>query len=211
VDGKNRYMWIFVTEGKSLYVTGSRSHEVPEKVLGKKHDGVDMHDGFPGYAKLAKITRNRQAWCWAHIMKDAKELIQYNESEGRYILGILKHVYDKTKKLLEKPPEEISEEILEALYDEFRQIDVPYESKKCSGFVRNQLKRKRDDIFRFVIDRSVEPTNNRAERAIRPIVTYRKVSGGSRSERGARDFCRVYTVLESYRKRGKLLFRAKPG
>ena len=101
--------------------------------------------------------------------------------------------------------------MLEALYDEFRQIDVPYESKKCSGFVRNQLKRKRDDLFRFVIDRSVEPTNNRAERAIRPIVICRKISGGSRSVRGSRDFTRVYSVLESCRKRGKLSFRAKPG
>ena len=64
-------------------------------------------------------------------------------------------MFDMAKKLLEKPPEEISEEMLEALYDEFRQIDVPYETKKCSGFVRNQLKRKRDDLFRFVIDRSV--------------------------------------------------------
>ncbi|MHB8359934.1 MAG: IS66 family transposase [Thermoplasmataceae archaeon] len=210
VDGKNRYMWVFVTEGESLYITGSRSHEVPEKVLGK-HDGVDMHDGFSGYVKLAKITKNRQAWCWAHIMKDAKELIEYNESEGKYILNILKSVFDRAKKLLEKPPEEISEEMLKALYDEFRQIDVPYESKKCSGFVRNQLKRKRDDIFRFVIDRSVEPTNNRAERAIRPIVICRKISGGSRSVRGARDFTRVYSVLESCRKRGKLPFRAKPG
>ena len=210
VDGKNRYMWVFVTEGESLYITGTRSHEVPEKVLGK-HEGVDMHDGFSGYVKLAKITKNRQGWCWAHIMKDAKELIEYNESEGRYILNILKSVFDRAKKLLEKLPEEISEEMLEALYDEFRQIDVPYESKKCSGFVRNQLKRKRDDLFRFVIDRSVEPTNNRAERAIRPIVTYRKVSGGSRSEMGARDFTRVYSVLESCRNKGKLPFRAKPG
>ena len=211
VDGKNRYMWAFVTEGESLYVTGSRSHEVPEKVLGKKHDGVDMHDGFSGYVKLAKITKNGQGWCWAHIIRDAKELIQYNESGGRYILGVLKHVFDMAKKLLEKPPEEISGEMLEALYDEFRQIDVPYESKKCSGFVRNQLKRKRDDIFRFVIDRSVEPTNNRVERAIRPIVICRKISGGSRSVRGARDFTRVYSVLETCRKRGKLPFRAKPG
>ena len=41
VDGKNRYMWVFVTEEKSLYLTGSRSHEVPEKVLGKKHYGAE--------------------------------------------------------------------------------------------------------------------------------------------------------------------------
>ena len=51
----------------------------------------------------------------------------------------------------------------------------------------------------------------RVERAIRPIVTYRKVSGGSRSDRGARDFARVYSVLESRRKKGKLPFRTDPG
>ncbi|MCL4311034.1 MAG: IS66 family transposase [Candidatus Thermoplasmatota archaeon] len=39
-----------------------------------------------------------------------------------------------------------------------------------------------DDTLRFVIDRSVEPTNNRVERAIRSIVTYRNVFIGSRSE-----------------------------
>ena len=210
IDGKNRYMWVFVTEAESLYVTGSRSHEVPEKVLGK-HEGTDMHDDFSAYTALAKITKNPQAWCWAHILGNAKELVQYNESEGNYIHSILKSVFERAKKLLEKPPGEISEEILEALYEEFLQIDVPYESKKCSGFVRNLLKKRRNDIFRFVIDRSVEPTNNRAERAIRPIVTYRKVSGGSRSERGARDFTRVYSVLESMRKKGKLPFRADPG
>ena len=66
-------------------------------------------------------------------------------------------------------------------------------------------------MFRFVLDRSVDSTNNRAERAIRPVVTYRKVSGGSRSERGARDFARVHSVLESQRKKGKLPFRADPG
>ena len=210
IDGKNRYMWAFATEAESLYVTGSRSHDVPMTVLGK-HEGTDMHDDFSAYTTMAKKSKNPQGWCWAHILGNAEELVQYNESEGKYIHNILKSVFERAKKLLEKPPEEMSEEILEALYGEFLQIDVPYESKKCSGFVRNLLRKRRDDLFRFVIDRSVEPTNNRAERAIRPIVTYRKVSGGSRSERGARDFARVYSVLESDRKRGKLPFRANPG
>ena len=89
--------------------------------------------------------------------------------------------------MLSKKPEEITESDLESLYEALLQIDVPYESKKCRGFVNNQLRRKRDDLFRFVINSSVESTNNRAERAIRPIVTYRKVSGGSRSER-----CRLF-------------------
>ena len=203
INGKNTYMWAFVTEGETLYVTGTRSHNVPEKVL-KEHNGVDMHDGYSGYIKLAKITKNEQAWCWAHIIKDAKELIQYNREEGEYIYNTLKYVYSKAKKMLDIKPEDITESDLESLYDDFLQIDVPYESKKCRGFVNNQLRRRRDDLFRFVINRSVESTNNRAERAIRPIVTYRKVSGGSRSQKGADYFTRVYSVLESYRKKGKL-------
>ena len=196
-------MWAFVTEGETLYVTGSRSHNVPEKVL-KEHNGVDMHDGYSGYIKLAKITGNEQAWCWAHIIKDAKELMQYNKEEGEYVYNTLEYVYSRAKNMLSKKPEALTESDLESLYEEFLQIDVPYESKKCRGFVNNQLRRKRDDLFRFVINRSVEPTNNRAERAIRPIVTYRKVSGGSRSQKGADYFTRVYSVLESYRKKGKL-------
>ena len=74
INGKNTYMWAFVTEGETLYVTGTRSH-----------NGIDMHDGYSGYIKLAKITKNEQAWCWAHIINDAKELIQYNREEGEYI------------------------------------------------------------------------------------------------------------------------------
>ena len=210
IDGRNSYMWIFVTEAESLYVPGSRSHEVPLRVLGK-HNGVDMHDGFSAYVTLAKKTGNSQAWCKAHVMNDARELAQYNESVGNYILSTMKRAYEKADKLLEKPVESITESDMQAVCEEFLQIDIPYESKKCAGFARTQLRRKRDDIFRYVLDRSVESTNNRAERAIRPIVTYRKVSGGSRSERGARDFSRVYTVLESRRKKGKLPFRADPG
>ena len=42
-------------------------------------------------------------------------------------------------------------------------------------------------------------------------LTYWKVSTGSLSERGARDSIRVNRVPESFRKRGKLPFKAKPG
>ena len=46
------------------------------------------------------------------------------------------------------------------------------------GYVIDQ----EDWLFNFVINPDVEPTNNRAERALRPSVIYRKISGGSRSE-----------------------------
>ena len=49
----------------------------------------------------------------------------------------------------------------------------------------------------------VEPTNNRAERGLRPPVIYRKVSGGSRSERGAEIYTKLYSIYYTSKLRGK--------
>ena len=59
-------------------------------------------------------------------------------------------------------------------------LDTGYEHIRTRKFVDNLLRRKKEWLFRFVIDPEVEPTNNRAERALRPSVIYRKVSGGTR-------------------------------
>ena len=67
---------------------------------------------------------------------------------------------------------------------------------------------------------SRSPTNNRAERALRSSAIYRKVSGGSRSERGAEIYTRIYSVYYTTKLRGKNFIadtayiirrRAKPG
>ncbi|MEM0133611.1 MAG: hypothetical protein QXU18_00055 [Thermoplasmatales archaeon] len=81
--------------------------------------------------------------------------MQYNESEENYFLSDLMKAYGKAKKLMEKLAESIKEYDIQALYEEFLQIDASYESKKCSGFIMDLLRRKRDDLFRFVINRDV--------------------------------------------------------
>ena len=103
-----------------------------------------------------------------------------------------------------------SESDMQSLYEDFLHIDASYESTKVAGFVKNVLKRKRDQLFGFVTDRSVESMKNKVERSIRPIVAYRKVSGGSRSEMGSRDFARVNSVLQLNIKNGKLPFGTDP-
>ncbi|HVC51833.1 MAG TPA: transposase, partial [Stellaceae bacterium] len=48
-----------------------------------------------------------------------------------------------------------------------------------------QTKRWRGQFFTFMTDRAVPPTNNGAERALRPSVIFRKVTNGFRSIWGA--------------------------
>ena len=78
-----------------------------------------------------------------------------------------------------------------------------YEHKKSQRFVKNLLKRKKEWLFQFVMNPDVEPTNNRAERGLRPSVIYRKTSGGSRTERGAEIYTRIYSIYYTSKLRGK--------
>ena len=81
--------------------------------------------------------------------------------------------------------------------------DSQYEHAGCRKFVKNLLKRKREWLFQFVMNPHVEPTNNRAERCIRPSVIYRKTSGGSRTERVVEIYTRIYSIYYTSKLRGK--------
>ena len=49
----------------------------------------------------------------------------------------------------------------------------------------------------------MEPTNNAAERALRPAVLYRKISFGTQSSEGSRFVERMLTVVSTLRQQGR--------
>jgi hypothetical protein len=59
----------------------------------------------------------------------------------------------------------------------------------------------RHNLLRFLSDPQVEPTNNRAERALRPAVIRRKVSHCSKTEPGARAFEAFLSVIQTSKQR----------
>ncbi|MGC8618842.1 MAG: IS66 family transposase, partial [Thermoplasmata archaeon] len=56
-----------------------------------------------------------------------------------------------------------------------------------------------------VVDPNVEPINNRAERALRPSVIYRKVSGGTRSPRGSKTYDTLLSIFHTQKLRRNFL------
>ena len=54
-------------------------------------------------------------------------------------------------------------------------------------------------FWTFVRVAGVEPTNNAAERALRPVVLYRKGCFGTHSEKGSRFVERMFTVVLTLR------------
>src|SRR5450759_2239586 len=61
------------------------------------------------------------------------------------------------------------------------------------------MRRDRDDLFRFVTRRDVPATNNACERALRPSVIFRKVTGGFRAEWGAKVYAAAASVIATGR------------
>jgi hypothetical protein len=72
------------------------------------------------------------------------------------------------------------------------------EDKKLTPFCR-QLLRHEARLWVFVNVRGVEPTNNPAERALRPAVIWRKTSFGTQGENGQRFVERMLTLRATCR------------
>ncbi len=65
--------------------------------------------------------------------------------------------------------------------------------------LRKRYGKDRDSLFTFITEREVPPTNNGSERDIRPSTTFRKVTGGFRSEWGGDLYAAVRSTLNTGR------------
>ncbi|MGC8562107.1 MAG: IS66 family transposase [Thermoplasmata archaeon] len=206
-NGVNRALWVFVTKGEAIFHTArSNNHEVALEILGE-HSGTDIHDRYSAFETLASKTKNPQQYCWSHIISDAKELEDFYGEEGRRIKESLQKIYDKAKSFNGNGTSEDIDELYQRLVF---LLDTGYEHLRTRKFVDNLLKRKREWLFRFVVDSNVEPTNNRAERALRPSVIYRKVSGGTRSPRGSEAYDRLFSIFYTQKLRRRNFIRDVP-
>ena len=71
-----------------------------------------------------------------------------------------------------------------------------------------RLQRRRDEVWRFMTDRSVPFDNNGSERDLRMIKLQQKISGCFRTPDGARNLCRVRSYLSTARKQGHSLLNS---
>jgi transposase len=76
--------------------------------------------------------------------------------------------------------------------------------RKAAGFCR-ELTKWWAGLWTFARVEGVEPTNNGAERALRPAVLWRKGSFGADSEAGSRFAERLLTVVATCRQQGRSL------
>lgn len=71
-----------------------------------------------------------------------------------------------------------------------------------AGKLARTLEREMGALWTFAIEKGVEPTNNRAERALRYAVLWRKMMQGTYNAKGDRWVERILSLRETCRLRG---------
>lgn len=208
VNGDSAYLWVAATPSEAIFrVAPTRGHQNILDLLGPTPTGTVVHDRFVAYQQAARKTGLPQQVCWFHILGDAKELAELHGLEGEQIRDALQSAYRNAKAWGGQGTSDDVRDLVRALESDLAQRSG--HSTRCDRFLRN-LRRSQAWWFPFVLDPGIEGTNNRAERALRPSVVARKISGGSRSWRGARTFATLTSIVQTLRLRGQTLVQDGP-
>jgi transposase len=187
MDGKNWWLWVFVTATGTQYVIeDTRGKGVPKRVLGDKKDRVIISDGFAAYQNLYGDKQQ----CWVHLLRVAK-------LHSPTLYGDLALLYKKLLLELEKP---IAERDKEHYEKEFTALIAKRYTEPTVAKVKGRMQRHLPFLFTCLDHENVLPENNTAERAIRPQVVMRKIFGGTRSLAGTTAHAVNSSVIETLRK-----------
>src|SRR5581483_2226461 len=83
------------------------------------------------------------------------------------------------------------------LRDELLRLENCLLEHEKAQTLQARLLRHHDEWLVFLDDARVPPTNNLAERKLRPLVVLRKITFGHRSEAGANRMAKIMTVQET--------------
>ena len=196
---KRAWLWVAVTSLVTVFlVRMSRGGQVARELLGEKFSGILVTDRYSAYNWYP--VRWRQV-CWAHMLRDFEAMRDrggHSEEIGDALLAQAHQMFAWWHRVREGTLQRATfrsymsprRREVERLLEVGRQCGVPTTAGTC----REMLKR-REALWTFVQVEGVEPTNNTAERSIRPGVQWRKGSFGTQSEDGSRFVESMMTVV----------------
>jgi len=194
--GDNGWLWSVSNKEYSYYkVEGGRGQKVVDSILGKSYGGVLVSDFYGAYNKIDCMKQK----CWAHILRELRELAEKHprDEDIKYYLSRMKRFFNRGKKLqAEYNKGVIVDKGCVRLNNDFQKIILHPPNNDDLKRLSKRLIKYRGEMFTF-IKTGVEPTNNNAEREIRPAVLMRKTSYGNRSKQGSKTQAVLMSVIRT--------------
>ena len=200
VGKRTFWTWVFHHADSACFVTvASRGKKVVEAFLGDIRPEVWVSDRFG--AQMGWARTDHQV-CLAHLIRDVQYAIDAgDEAFAPGVMGLLKRAVGigRRRQSLADTTLVLYQSRLQKRLDTLLAITP---SIMAGRKLQRILKRFRQNLFVFVTNRAVPPTNNGSEQALRPCVVFRKITHCFRSEWGAALYADVRSIFETARRRG---------
>jgi hypothetical protein len=191
VGGERAHLMAFETAHVSVYqIRRQHRNEEVRELIPSDYDGTMITDRGKSY-DARELRQVKQQKCLAHIQRSLSHAMERQREREQWFPRQLKALLSEAVALWhayhagERADFEAKREALKAAITEHLADRTLGDAENQR--LLNELGRHHDrgNLVRFLDEPTVEPTNNAAERALRPAVIARKVSQCSKNERGA--------------------------
>ena len=208
-DGHNGYVWVLTTPGANgacyYEYNHSRAQAVADRLLKDVRDACLVTDFYGGYNNYPGPHQR----CWTHLLRAVHDLKEEQAQDTSVLTwaGEVRRLYDDAQAWRSTHPLATVAEraaIYPVLVNRAVVLGKQYAQvydHPCNALAKRLL-RHQDELFQFVLRDGVSADNNLAERTIRPLVVIRKISGGTRSEKGTKTRLGLASLFGTWQRRG---------
>ena len=218
-DGQPSWVWYAGNKDLAAFRwDGHRTTEAAQKLLGQKFSGVLVADAFASYNGVQP--KDRQS-CLAHIKTKAKELAaelallkgaaadpparQFCQDLQGWVHDVCQAHHQLSGRPWRAKLAKAQERRLKRQLHKLCRRPLRY--PKAEKLRRRLLGPEQRMLFTCFRRPGVPPTNNQAERSLRPVVIMRKVIQGTRSEKGLENHSVLRSLVETAKRQGKQAHR----
>jgi transposase len=190
------WLWVMVNTTVALFTVQASRNTAAFEALVERWAGMLVSDGYGVYRQWV---HGRQA-CLAHLIRRARGLAERKEPE---LAGFGRRVMAELQRLVHWATAPPTAGEVQAWYARMVHLLARHRQRRDeAGTFARTLEREMGALWTFVVEEGVEPTNNRAERALRFAVLWRKIMQGTYNEKGDRWVERILSLRETCRLRG---------
>ena len=195
-----QWLWVMTNDTAAFYMIHPRRSKEAFAALIEEWEGLLVSDGYGVYQNWVA----RRQTCLAHLIRPARGLAARPHPDlaacGTWALAELQRLCH----MATAPP---TGGEWRAWYARLcKWIDQYHDRPDDAGRFARRLLREMDSLWVFLAQEGVEPTNNRAERALRFGVLWRKRSQGTASIQGNRWVERILSLRETCRLRARATY-----
>jgi transposase len=204
LQNERSMLWVFATPQSTLYrVVEHRDRATFHQTIRPDYSGVLVSDCLSVYDDATAL----QHKCYAHHLKAIAAAQAARGAKASAWLGNVEGLLKSAIALGKEHTERNNaqwQKCLTALRLAGRVV-LEETPRACpvEEAVRTRLWKQRDHLFVFLDQPGVDPTNNLAERQLRPAVIRRKLSCGNKTRRGAHTFEVLTSLAATCRQRGE--------